>query len=41
MYKLNRRFGSAMQKAHDRLKWLLSTVSATATIGFVVFLETA
>jgi hypothetical protein len=29
------------QKAHDTLKWLLSALSAAATIGFVVFLETA
>jgi hypothetical protein len=29
------------QKAHDTLKWLLSAFSAAATIGFVVFLETA
>jgi hypothetical protein len=41
MYKSSSRFDSAMQKAHDRLKWLLSTVSAAATVGFVVVLETA
>jgi len=35
------RLEAATQKYHDTLKWLLSSFSATATIGFVVFLETA